>query len=118
MSSCTKDYFEALFREIMRYQICTIDAFKSYPNDDHRHFIDFSKTAEPDGFSGIDPSDENLWTEEAWSFGLPGVKYTASWSWRVHGFISTGVFYIVWFDPEHRLDSYKENHESTIPREQ
>jgi hypothetical protein len=41
ISGCNQAYFEALFREIMRYQRCSVEQFKDMPNDDRRHPITF-----------------------------------------------------------------------------
>ena len=59
---------------------------------------------EEDGFPGIDPALEDLWTDDAWQFALPGIRGEPSGGWRVHGFLSENVFHIVWLDPCHRLD--------------
>jgi len=75
-------------------------------NQEHRHRLYFKDTAEPNGFAEIDPSDEELWTETAWQFALPGERGQPSGGWRVHGFIVDDMFHIVWLDPMHKLDSY------------
>lgn len=77
-------------------------------NDERRHLIDFKETYEPEGFSGIDPFGENVWTDEGWQFSLPGVRGEASGAWRVHGFIANDMFHIVWLDPEHKLYEFSE----------
>ena len=103
IGNCCNEFFAALFNEIARYQTFTVDAFKVASPDDHRHFIYFPETREPDGFQDIDPSqDEELWTDSAWQFALPGQVDQSTW--RVHGFIDGDHFYIVWLDPLHRLD--------------
>ncbi len=91
--------------EIIRYQSCSIDNFREMRNDNKRHPIYFTETTEKDGFAGIDAYEEDLWTDEAWQFALPGVYGTPSAGWRVHGFIVGSTFHIVWLDPCHRLDS-------------
>jgi|SRR5665213_243936 len=103
ISACSREYFEALFREILRYQTCRIDDFRDLVNTEKRHTTYFKDTAEPDGFTGIDPLQEDLWTDDAWQFALPGERGTAAAAWRVHGFIADDIFYIVWLDPFHRL---------------
>jgi hypothetical protein len=115
LTECNEAYLQALLREILRYQNCTVDQFMDMPNEDRRHPISFRDcTTEPLGFPDIDPSEEDLWTDDPWQFGLPGVRGTPSFGWRVHGFIAGNIFYVVWLDPCHRLDSPIENHESTI----
>ena len=105
LSDCSKDYFEALFREIIRYQAFTVGAFKEISPEEHRHPLTFSDTHETQGFPNIDPSADDLWTDDPWQFGLPsGKKGDPSRLWRVHGFIDSSVFYVVWLDPKHKLD--------------
>ncbi len=103
ISACSRDYFEALFREILRYQTFSMDQFRDLKNAEKRHQTYFKDTSEPDGFTNIDPSQEELWTDDAWQFALPGERGAESERWRVHGFIADGSFYIVWLDPFHRL---------------
>ena len=104
-SECSKEYFCALFQEIARFQKWSMDIFMD-GNDEHRHPITFSETTEPDGFPAVDPGEEDIWSEDAWQFALPAMKDDyASRGWRVHGFISEDVFYIVWFDPCHLLEA-------------
>lgn len=105
IKKCSREYLEAFFRELLRYQTFSVDGFITPSPDDHRHHITFSETTEPDGFPTVDPSQEEIWTDDPWQFGLPGKKNHESNGWRVHGFISDGIFYIVWLDPLHALDS-------------
>jgi len=103
LGSCCAEFFAGLFREIVRYQRFTVDAFKEPSKADHRHYIYFPQTTEPDGFDGIDPNqDEEIWTDSAWQFGIPGQVDESTW--RAHGFINGEYFYIVWLDPLHDLD--------------
>jgi hypothetical protein len=103
IANCTNEYFAALFKEIIRYQTFTVDAFRQQTPADHRHFIYFPDTREPNGFQNINPNqDEDLWTDSAWQFALPG--QVGICTWRVHGFIDEEYFYIVWLDPNHQLD--------------
>jgi hypothetical protein len=103
ISACPKEYFDALFREILRYQTCLIDHFRDLKNEEKRHSTHFKDTVEKEGFPDIDPQDDDLWTDDAWQFALPGVRGTPSELWRVHGFISENIFHIVWLDPLHLL---------------
>ena len=112
LSKCSEEFLSTLLRAIVDYRTWTFDQFMDMNNPDHRHRLNFKETAEPDGFSGIDPNDENLWTEEAWQFALPGVRGTPSGGWRVHGFIADDMFHVVWLDPEHKLCEYVEFHEA------
>jgi|ERR1700679_2985197 hypothetical protein len=106
ITECPREFFDALLRDIVRYKDWTMDTFMDMDNQEHRHRLYFKDTAEPNGFAEIDPSDEELWTETAWQFALPGERGQPSGGWRVHGFIVDDMFHIVWLDPMHKLDSY------------
>lgn len=103
LSNCCTEFFIALFREIQRYKSYTADQFKEISQDDHRHPIIWEDTQMPAGYPDIDPSDDETWTEDAWQFALAGKRGEDSQMWRVYGFITNGVFYIVWLDPKHDL---------------
>ncbi|WP_018664660.1 hypothetical protein [Heyndrickxia acidiproducens] len=62
------------------------------------HDIDWNDTCE-DCF-GI-PNEEEL-VDKPWQFAISANEYG-----RVHGFFIGNVFYIVWFDPEHKLYNKK-----------
>jgi hypothetical protein len=105
ISNCSKEFFVALFGEVARYQEFTVDAFTYSSPAERRHPIHFPGTHEPNGFQNVNPSQDNgLWTDSAWQFGVPAENGGIG-GWRVHGFISDEVFYIVWFDPLHQLDN-------------
>lgn len=61
------------------------------------HSHDWSKTTEPDGYSHL---NEHLKQCLPWQFSLSTSEYG-----RVHGIILDEIFYIVWFDPDHKLYS-------------
>ena len=50
VSECNREYFEALLREILKYQSWTVDQFKDIPNPnpERRHPIYFADTEEKD----------------------------------------------------------------------
>lgn len=104
IGDCPKAFFEAFFREILRYGSFTVEAFRDPCPGEKRHPIYFSGTTEPHGFPNIDPTTDDLWTDDSWQFGLLHPTQGYSGPWRIHGFISADTFYIVWLDAEHRLD--------------
>ncbi len=97
---------DSLVRAMQRYSCYTVDRFQTvdHQDDPYRHPIEFSKSAEPDGFP-IDPTEDELFTDpgDCWQFGLFDDADTYSHTFRVHGFIFRGIFFVVWLDPEHRL---------------
>lgn len=58
------------------------------------HGINFEGTSEKAGF----PLPAERWGDRPFQFGV-----TANAHGRVHGFLITNIFYVVWFDPLHRL---------------
>jgi hypothetical protein len=103
LSACTAEYLSALIERIKLYETYSVDAFKTEDHEQHRHCLTFGESTEPDGFPNIDPTADDLWTDDSWQFCLPGVPGEESWGWRVHGFINKYTFYIVWLDPHHQL---------------
>jgi hypothetical protein len=73
-----------LVKEIQRYSSFTVDQFKEpNANEWHRHRIDWL-TSSQEGFPQAPDTDE-IWTEEAWQFGLGGHPKPAS-----RGHLKTG----------------------------
>jgi len=64
------------------------------------HIIRFEDTSEPDGF----PILSEIWKERPWQFELTQAEYG-----RIHGFLMGCIFYVVWFDPKHKLYSKDKN---------
>ena len=58
------------------------------------HCVDWEKTSE---ICFNLPNEEQL-VEKPWQFSVSANEHG-----RVHGFFIDNVFYIVWFDPEHKL---------------
>lgn len=104
LADCCESYLRQLVVAIQRYSSFAVDEFMQCASDDpHRHQVPFAASTEPAGFPGIDPGGTELWTDEAWQFGLSDLRTSPEGGWRVHGFIFEAVFYIVWFDAFHRL---------------
>ncbi len=95
LNLCTHEFLGALFKEVKRPW--TVDRFCEFDNERHSHFIYFEDTTEPNGFPGL---NEQLEPEFFWQIALQG-----DWKWRIHGFLIDAIFYIVWLDPNHLLDT-------------
>ena len=63
------------------------------------HPIDWEKTTEKKGFDNL---NEQLCQLEPYQFSVSQKAHG-----RVHGFFIENVFFIVWFDPDHKLYSSK-----------
>ena len=59
------------------------------------HTIKWGDTSEPDGFSHL---SEQMQACEPWQFSISANEHG-----RVHGILLDSVFYVIWFDPDHRL---------------
>jgi hypothetical protein len=94
---CSVEFFRALIEAIQAYSHWTVERFTDQNNKDHRHIIVFEETTEPDGFSTLE--EDQLAYHDAWQFGLSKTEV-----WRVHGILIDNVFYVVWLDPDHKLD--------------
>ena len=90
------EFVNQLFVELKRLSSGTVGDLCSWAPQQHSHAITFSDTSEPDGFLNL---SEQLEPEIAWQFAIRPDR-----PWRVHGFFTESVFYVVWFDPEHKLD--------------
>jgi hypothetical protein len=84
-----------LFEEFKRLSTGIVSDCCEYDNERHSHYIHFEETTEPNGF-GL---DEQIEPETFWQFGLRPDR-----PWRIHGFFIDSIFYVVWLDPQHRLD--------------
>jgi hypothetical protein len=95
-TECSQAFWCALMSRLKVYSALTVEIFQDHRNPDRRHIIDFRETTEPNGFTSVDT--EQLAWEEPWQFDLITTE-----PWRVAGLLVQNVFYIIWFDPEHRL---------------
>ena len=59
------------------------------------HPIDWSETTEPRGFLNL---NQQLQQIEPYQFQISANEHG-----RVHGFFIENIFFIVWFDPDHKL---------------
>ena len=59
------------------------------------HPIKWKETTEPDGFKNLNKQLQDL---TPYQFEISANKHG-----RIHGFLLDNIFFIVWFDPEHRL---------------
>lgn len=94
-------YFLHLFERMKDLSFKLVSELQSAGRD-HKgvrfHDVDWNDTSE-DCF-GI--PNEDMIVDKPWQFAL-----SANELGRVHGFFINNVFYVVWFDPEHKLYSGK-----------
>ena len=96
---CDREFLRCLLEEFKRLSARSVSEFCEYDNERHSHFITFADTTEPGGFPGL---EDQIEPEVFWQFSL-----VCNCPWRVHGFFVDSVFYVVWLDPEHRLDGQR-----------
>ena len=102
LSKCSTDFFEALFRQLKFYEEMSVDEFVQDNNKENRHIIPWETTNLPEGFTHLEPNVAG--TETARQFCLHELTPHSEHKWRVYGFIDGETFYVVWLDPEHRLE--------------
>lgn len=92
-------YLHTLVERLKNISGMTLNEFKETgPNKSLRiHPLRWHETTEPKGFVHL---PEQLRQCEPWQFQL-----TANAHGRIHGLLIDEIFYIVWFDPEHKLYS-------------
>ncbi len=93
---CTRDFWQALAKELQRYSCMKFSDFWQDAAEDHRHFVKFEDTTCPGGFEQLDSGDESI---EPFQFAIG----SAADRWRVISFALDETFYIVWLDPQHAL---------------
>lgn len=99
---CTPDYFQKLFETLRLFSTWRVEQFTDENNNEHRHWIYFPDTSEPQGFQNIPNVDsEQFGHELGYQFSVcpdePGSQ------WRAHGILIDDTFFLVWLDPEHHL---------------
>lgn len=101
-SQCTPVYFQKLFETLRTFSTWNVEYFRDEYNEEHRHWIHFPDTSEPQGFQNIPNVDsEQFGYEYGYQFGVnPEVPWNR---WRAHGILIDDTFFLVWLDPEHRL---------------
>jgi hypothetical protein len=99
ITQCYPQFWTALCLKLREYSSWTEESFRDINHDttSHRHPIHFGPETTESGFRDLDI--DQLGYLEPWQFGV-GDSYS---SWRVHGAILDGVFYVIWLDTEHKL---------------
>lgn len=93
---CPDGYLETFLDKLRELSRLKTKEFKSNRSSAWRsHPINFSETTEPNGFNNI---NEQVYSGHAWQFNLTVNKYG-----RIHGFLISDTFYVVWIDPKHKL---------------
>lgn len=96
-SNCELNYFTKLIERLVVVSRMKLENFKSkWRKSLHNHDIDWDDPKYTEDEFGI--PDEEKRVNKPWQFGLDNNKFG-----RVHGFFINNIFYIRWFDPNHRL---------------
>ena len=101
-SRCTAAFFQKLFETLRQFSTWRVEQFTDENNNEHRHWIDFPSTSEPQGFQNVPNVDaEQFGYEYGYQFGVyPEVAWNR---WRAHGILIDDTFFLVWLDPDHLL---------------
>jgi hypothetical protein len=93
------EYFTSLFDRFKGICSFTMREFTSNRSNSIRaHPITWENTSEPKGFIKFNQTFRETANNSAYQFEVCLNKHG-----RVHGFIIGSVFFIVWFDPDHKL---------------
>lgn len=86
-----------IFKDISSYPCIELIANRS--GSLRFNYINWERTSEKEGFSHL---NEQLRDCPAFEFSVSANEYG-----RIHGFLTSGIFNIVWFDPDHNLFTNK-----------
>ena len=92
----TSKYFEKIIARLK--ELCTLKAKEIYANRSRAlraHPIQWKETTQPKGFIHL---NEQLQQIPPYQFQISTNEHG-----RVHGFFISNIFFIVWFDPDHKL---------------
>ncbi len=92
-----KKYLLALIERLKGIGQMPLEDFVNTPGNDDAlssHLLRFEDTSESQGF----PLPREQWEERPWQFHV-----TRTTHGRIHGFLIGNIFYVVWFDPGHKL---------------
>jgi hypothetical protein len=93
VSGCERDWFIQLFERKKNLCGMTFDEIQRGGKTTRCHPISWKETSVPEGFNIPELSPDIL------SFQL-SISQTKG---RIFGFVIDNVFYVVWFDPEHKV---------------
>jgi hypothetical protein len=89
-------YFEKMLDRLRNVSTIKLREFKNNHSKSLRaHRINWNYTTEKNGFSHL---NEQLQGDDAYQFEVSGNEHG-----RVHGFFIENIFFVVWFDPDHKL---------------
>lgn len=94
----TSKYFEKVLSRLKDISaLKASEVFSNRSSSLRAHPIDWEKTTMKEGFSHL---NEQLRQVPAYQFQISSNKHG-----RIHGFILENIFFVIWFDPEHKLYS-------------
>lgn len=98
IKNCNTNYF---LKVIYRFKDLSTWSIQQFTNSSSKtlraHPINWDETTEKNGFSHLNETFQDL---PAYQFSISANEYG-----RIHGFIIDSVFFVVWFDPSHKLYS-------------
>lgn len=98
ITSKDSQYFEHVFQRLKDVSSWRLTEFRNAHSKAIRsHQIKWETTTEEQGFTHLNSQFRDY---EAWQF-----QFSANEHGRVHGFITSDTFYVVWLDPDHKLYS-------------
>lgn len=88
-------YLETLLDRLKNVSNMKMSEFRQAGNALRSHLLDWDRTTEPKGYSHLSPQLQDC---QPWQFSLARAELG-----RIHGILIDDVFYVVWFDPDHKM---------------
>lgn len=96
IEDCNYEYFYNFIIRLKAISCIKVNEFIHNRSDALRcHTHKWENTTEPNGFNNL---PLHLQDYPGWQFSLSAAKYG-----RIHGILINETFYIIWFDPKHKL---------------
>ena len=89
------EYIPTLLDRLKQISSMKMSEFRQAGKALRSHPHDWSKTSEPSGYAHLSAQLQDC---QPWQFSLARQELG-----RVHGILIDDVFYVVWFDPEHKM---------------
>jgi hypothetical protein len=88
-------YLETLFDRLKNISRMTFSEFRQAGKALRSHVIRWDQTSEPTGYAHLPAQLQDC---EPWQFSLAREELG-----RIHGFLLSDIFYVVWIDHDHKL---------------
>lgn len=99
INECELNYFKSVLERLKSISTFKIGEFTTNNSKAIRsHSIKWEETTESEGFICLNQTIRDYANQVSFQFEI-----TANEHGRIHGFILENIFYVIWFDPFHKL---------------